>query len=691
MSTDRRHDAATAGTGAALLAGGAVAQHHGLDLAYGKDSEGRPNKRPHQVTGKFRDRFLEQKKLLHTSHGRLHYVSGAGAILLGGSALATGIDGLASKRDSEPKPKRRRSLLVEGVSGVRESMDARIETARHPAPKHLVAGSYLGGLGIAAGAGGLTHNVLGRTKVPGSLRSGAAVLAGATAGAVSLPVQSKLIGRASRGKYEATPVGVRRRKPTPIVKLDANYRGKDMTSGQKRARVMGASGIPIIPFAGDIAAASTAASMAPPELRKKTAALQFGGAQAGGTALGVAGAYGLSAAARKPKVEHAVTTASDRVSGTAGKVGAGTRRRVGLQPKTIKEAKKGHLERAVEGVSEHARTPKLVRAAVKPLTHNPKLAVLGAVVGSTVGGQAGGYVGYGHALKLERDRNAKLAARDSKHGVSKLVDKPLTDKQRHGRAGKKRLQANISTFTGLTGMGALAATAAGKIPRLKKLGALQTPLLTAGAGVGGVGSFNFARYTRDEANREDRPVRKAFGVPRVPRMRQATLVRTGSIVRTRRGGFSKAQTTMSEAEAAKLSHKYDTRGALPKGLSRPSRMKAYEARYISSGGRKGEKWHRRAQGAELARNVGVAGATASAAGVLAARTRLRGPLKKVPGLKKITRAHLEVAGLGSATAGGTAELYGEHARHKRASYANSPAGVAGSALTRMQNYTKVAP
>ena len=50
-------------------------------------------------------------------------------------------------------------------------------------------------------------------------------------------------------------------------------------------------------------------------------------------------------------------------------------------------------------------------------------------------------------------------------------------------------------------------------------------------------------------------------------------------------------------------------------------MRAYEARYIAAGGKKGEKWHRHAQAAEAGRNIGLAGATLGSAGLLAARTK----------------------------------------------------------------------
>lgn len=146
----------------------------------------------------------------------------------------------------------------------------------------------------------------------------------------------------------------------------------------------------------------------------------------------------------------------------------------------------------------------------------------------------------------------------------------------------------------------------------------------------------------------------------------------------RRGRVIKVDTTMSEHEAARLARQYDTRGPLPKTLSREQKMKAYEARYIATGGKKGEKWKRRADRAEVGRNIGLAGATAAGALALAHRA---------PGVRRIPMKRLEHTALASGVFGGANELYGEHARARRASYANTPAGVAGSALSRMQAYT----
>ncbi|HEY5787489.1 MAG TPA: hypothetical protein VIT65_22215 [Microlunatus sp.] len=183
--------------------------------------------------------------------------------------------------------------------------------------------------------------------------------------------------------------------------------------------------------------------------------------------------------------------------------------------------------------------------------------------------------------------------------------------------------------------------------------------------------------------------RRFMGVKNTPKVVAGTLA-VGGITggaygagRARRR-VAKVDTTMSDAEAHRLAQRYDTRGPLPKKLSRDQKMKAYEARYIASGGRKSEKWKRRADTAEVGRNVGLAGATGGALLTLAARSKKLGPkLRKI----KVTPHRADNATIGAAAFGGASELYGEHARSRRASYQSSPGGVAGSALSRMQAYT----
>ena len=144
---------------------------------------------------------------------------------------------------------------------------------------------------------------------------------------------------------------------------------------------------------------------------------------------------------------------------------------------------------------------------------------------------------------------------------------------------------------------------------------------------------------------------------------------------------------MSDAEARRLTAIHGTQGTLPHKMSRDERMAAYEARYIAAGGHKGEKWKRRSNVAETIRNAGVGAATVSAGAALATRSpRAAARMGRVKLVRQLTSPRAEGVALGAATASGASELYGEYARHKRASYASSPGGVAASALTRMRHY-----
>lgn len=202
------------------------------------------------------------------------------------------------------------------------------------------------------------------------------------------------------------------------------------------------------------------------------------------------------------------------------------------------------------------------------------------------------------------------------------------------------------------------------------------------------GPGRLARQARASYQMREAGVGRAGVAPRGMRAPSATVDQQMGVAR-RGGRVNKAATlTMSDAEAHRLAARYDTKGPLPKGLSRDQKMKAYEGRYIAAGGRKAERWKRRANAAEVGRNVGLVGATTSAAALLAARGKRTGPVLRKTRLGRAATPHrLETAALGSALGGGWSELYGEHARSRRASYQNSPAGVAGSALSRMQAYT----
>lgn len=158
----------------------------------------------------------------------------------------------------------------------------------------------------------------------------------------------------------------------------------------------------------------------------------------------------------------------------------------------------------------------------------------------------------------------------------------------------------------------------------------------------------------------------------------------GSQIKKRDDRFSTKpplKTTVSESDAKKIVGRVGLKGPLPSGLTREQKMAHYEARYVSSGGHKAQKWQRRSNEAEALRVGSVGAATGAGAGWLAAHNKKIA--RRVPKLKGKAEFALGVAGVGI----GSGELYGAHARKKRSSYASAPAGVAASALRRMQGYT----
>lgn len=160
--------------------------------------------------------------------------------------------------------------------------------------------------------------------------------------------------------------------------------------------------------------------------------------------------------------------------------------------------------------------------------------------------------------------------------------------------------------------------------------------------------------------------------------------------RTKKKGIQKSdkpplKTSVSEDDARKLVDRHGLKGPLPKGLTREQKMAAYEARYVSAGGRKSEKWDRKARGADKVKNVGLGVATAGGATWLATRGRSYRSLSAIKETPR--REHAENLAAAGAVVGGGAELYAGHARRKRSSYASAPGGVAASALRRMQDNT----
>ncbi len=147
--------------------------------------------------------------------------------------------------------------------------------------------------------------------------------------------------------------------------------------------------------------------------------------------------------------------------------------------------------------------------------------------------------------------------------------------------------------------------------------------------------------------------------------------------------ISKAEplkTHMKERDAKRVVGRVGLAGPLPKEYTREQKMGAYEARYISAGGRKGEKWQRRAERSDKVKTAGLGVATAGGAAWLAGRTKLGSKVKVTPKRREVA----DNIAVGGATVGGAGELYGMRARRKRASYSSAPGGAAASALRRMR-------
>jgi hypothetical protein len=157
------------------------------------------------------------------------------------------------------------------------------------------------------------------------------------------------------------------------------------------------------------------------------------------------------------------------------------------------------------------------------------------------------------------------------------------------------------------------------------------------------------------------------------------------------------KTSVSPEDAKKLIDRHGLKGPLPKHLDREQRRAAYEARYVTAGGRKAEHWQRRAIRADKVKTGGLAVATAAGVPWVASRTGAgravgRAIARHIPAARKVDSKRLahtaETVAGAAATVGGAGELYAAHARRKRSSYASAPAGVAASALRRMQAYDR---
>ena len=196
MSKDRNQAAATATFGLGGVAGGAALRHYGLADAYGEMGH---DHRPREK----RPAVFAERRLLKAPHGRRKFLLGAGLAALSAPAAAKGTYDLWHGG-------KRRTFVEEGVSGVAESLRERNTKENRTAPVGLRARNYAVGAATTGATGGAAHLLMRRTKIPHAGRASIASVGGVLAGVATLPAQSKITQRASRGKYIATPTGLKR-------------------------------------------------------------------------------------------------------------------------------------------------------------------------------------------------------------------------------------------------------------------------------------------------------------------------------------------------------------------------------------------------------------------------------------------------------------------------------------------------
>ena len=494
-----------------------------------------------------------------------------------------------------------------------------------------------------------------------------------------------------------------------------------VSPGRQRAAILGAGGAPVF---GPVLQARQAARYAPPGQERKTAVRQFAAGPVAGLAAGAGGAYGAAHLAKPgSRAEAASAKVMDVHEATVGRAANALKAKL---PSGHKITMPGTA--ALASVKGHR--------AFALLRKRPVAATAGFLGAKAIVGAVGSNVAISASQRNQR-RYATSSAGVAKLDAFGTRARAGRRDEQAGLARRKRRAANLSTVggvTGLTSVGLLlaghkqAATTAGIVgsgigganalygARLQRKEATSiSPVIKAGSNLGGFGGISALGNLRGVGGYSSRNARKAVNQKTADQKaaEQARASAAGKKAaqasaeasRERRYGQHRAQQaiqrhmnreqnlekrqpgvaiTGTADEHKRLVGQYGAKGPLPKGLDRDTKMRAYEARYVHAGGDKSETWNSRANHAEQARNTSLAVGTAAVAGLAAL---------KHPKVAHLMRAHprlnhrLDAAALTSAAAGGSAELYGERARARRASYSNSPGGVARSALTRMRAYT----
>jgi hypothetical protein len=255
---------------------------------------------------------------------------------------------------------------------------------------------------------------------------------------------------------------------------------------QNRLRVRAAGSLP---FVGDIAAAGTAARVAPrdkPRAFGQTLAQQYGSA-VGGTIVGGRIGYGLT------QLHPRVATGAAHTVAQVGRTKAAVRAKIPV--KIVSTKPPGPVLRAAKQVP-------------KAISHAGKLATPGGMIGGLVGGAIAGqtvapalYARYQRKHEME---SASKSLRDTKRDVvSKRDVSTMSLDERKKLAREKRRQAHLAYVggsLGITGLGLLGASRFAKPATRAKLLRAATITPVVGGGVGAVGAFNLGRIQNREAS-----------------------------------------------------------------------------------------------------------------------------------------------------------------------------------------------
>jgi hypothetical protein len=307
------------------------------------------------------------------------------------------------------------------------------------------------------------------------------------------------------------------------------------------------------PIIGDFTAAAAAGSMAPPNLRKKTAGYQLGGSLGGQAVGATAGAYGGAALVRNNKTlrdgAKKVNQFADGVKTAIKKPFLGDKP---VHPKVGPGKVASAINRmSISTTPGIARAGRLAARARKPLVGvGLPGAVLGGAIGASAGSTTASTISYGRALDLEDKQRVKRVAKaqTSRHGsrVSKIdAVTGMSRREEHKQLDRRRNAAVISATsaaTGLGGAGLLIAGSLSKNPKIKgNLVRAAANTAVASGGLGGVvGIRNAVLTNRDIKGRrkilntvpEKESASKALSISG-PRPFRAKAVRTGYLRQTR--------------------------------------------------------------------------------------------------------------------------------------------------------------